>query len=243
MSADPRDPELPVRNGTHDLGGVLGYGPIDATPDEAAYPEGWEGRCVGLIIGTMARGLYGVDEWRMRMEGLPPAAQFSMGYYRRWAHGLESCLVAHGVLGAAEILARTQGIAEGRGPDERPTDPELLAEVETLLRDGGPLLRELPDRPRFAVGDLVRTRRILVDEPGRGHTRLPGYAQERAGTIERVHPPMTLPDAAAVEPDARAEHLYTVAFPATDVWPEAEAGQTVSADLFESYLLPREGIA
>ncbi|EHN12770.1 putative nitrile hydratase subunit beta protein [Patulibacter medicamentivorans] len=236
---DRRAPGATVRNGPHDLGGARGLGPVDATPDAAAYPEGWEGRCLGLTIGTMAAALYGVDEWRMRMEGLPAAAQFSMGYYRRWAYSLEACLEAHGVLTAAEIQRRATAITEGHEPDEDRRDPELLQRVEGLLRDGGPLLRELPDPPRFAVGDVVRTRRIAVDALGRSHTRLPGYAQERDGVVDRVHPPMALPDAAVVGTD-RVEHLYAVRFDAGEIWADAEPGLTVSADLFESYLQPVE---
>ncbi|WP_320668738.1 nitrile hydratase subunit beta [Patulibacter defluvii] len=231
--------EPPVRNGPHDLGGALGLGPIDPRPDgPTPYPEGWEGHCIGLTIGTMAAGLYGVDEWRMRMEGLPAAAQFAMGYYRRWAYGLESCLEAHGVLTAAEIQDRASAVAAGEGRDER-RDPALLERVEGLLRDGGPLLRELPDPPRFAVGDVVRTGRIAVEAPGRSHTRLPGYAQDREGVVDLVHPPMALPDAAALGDD-RTEHLYSVRFDAHAIWPDAEPGQSVSADLFESYLRPAD---
>ncbi len=108
-----------MRNGPHDLGGVAGFGPIDRTPDTAAYPEGWEGRCIGAIIATMARGLYNVDQFRARIEELPPAAQFSMGYYRRWLHTLERNLALAGVLDEAAIDARAQQLAapwrSGRG--------------------------------------------------------------------------------------------------------------------------------
>lgn len=238
----------PLRNGPHDLGGVAGFGPIDPTPDAAPYPEGWEGRCIGAIIATMARGLYNVDQFRARIEELPPAAQFSMGYYRRWLHTLERNLTLAGVLDEAAIDARAQqlaapgeaGAAASPPPEAEPALAELLETVETLLCDGGPLLRAAPAPPRFAVGARVRTRRIAIERRGEQHTRLPGYAQERAGVVAIVHPPMLLPDA-NVGGEERVEHLYAVRFAADELWPDGAPGATVCADLFESYLVPEEG--
>jgi nitrile hydratase len=227
--------------GTHDIGGRAGFGSVDRTPDAALYPEGWEGRCIAAIIATMAGGLYNVDEWRARIEELPPAAHFAMGYYRRWFHTLERNLTLHDVLTTAEIDARAQALARGEAdpaPDRE--DPEQLAMIEALLRDGAPLVRPASAPPRFAVGDRVRTRRIVVERPGVQHTRLPGYLQERVGVVERVHPPMTLPDANVHGVD-RVDHLYAVAFSASDLWPDAEPGVRVSGDLFETYLDPEEG--
>ena len=45
-----------MHNGPHDVGGARGFGPVDPTPDAVAYPEGWEGRCVGAVIGAIAGG-------------------------------------------------------------------------------------------------------------------------------------------------------------------------------------------
>jgi nitrile hydratase beta subunit len=228
-----------VRNGPHDLGGALGFGAIDPRPDVALYPEGWEGRCIAAIIATMAAGAYNVDEWRARMEELPAAAQFAMGYYRRWFYTLERNLVLHDVLGEAEIDARAAALAAGATPPPQRRDPELLATIESLLREGAPLVRALDAEPRFAVGARVRTRRILVERRGEQHTRMPGYVQERPGVVERRYPAMTLPDA-SVRGEDRAEFLYAVSFAASDLWPDGAADVRVSADLFESYLVEEE---
>ncbi|MCW2952091.1 MAG: Cobalt-containing nitrile hydratase subunit beta [Conexibacter sp.] len=225
-----------VRNGPHDLGGAPGFGPIDPRPDAELYPEGWEGRCIGAIVATMAAGAYNVDEWRARMEELPAAAQFAMGYYRRWFYTLERNLVLHDVLREAEIDARAAALGEGAPPPPRRRDPELLAAIERLLREGAPLARELAVPPRFAVGARVRTRRILVERRGEQHTRMPGYVQDRRGVVERRYPAMTLPDA-SVRGEDRAEFLYAVSFAASDLWPDGAADVRVSADLFESYLI------
>ncbi len=86
----------------------------------------------------------------------------------------------------------------------------------------------------------MRTRRIAIERRGEQHTRLPGYAQERPGVVEIVHPPMLLPDA-NVGGEERVEHLYAVRFAAGELWPDGASGATVCADLFESYLVPEEG--
>lgn len=242
-----------MRNGPHDVGGAPGFGPIDIRPDGAPFPEGWEGRCVGAIIATLAQGLYNVDQFRARQEELPAAAQHSIGYYRRWLYTLERNLTLAGVLDAGAIERRALELAGDAAPalatsltaafppppDAAPRLAALEATIDALIRDGGPLLRELPDPPRFAVGDRVRTRRIAVERLGEQHTRLPGYAQEKPGTIAIVHPPMILPDA-SVGGEERVDHLYAVHFDAAELWPDGTPGQRVSVDLFESYLVPEE---
>jgi nitrile hydratase len=237
---DSTTPRAATPNGPHDIGGALGFGPVDRTPDTAAYPEGWEGWCIGLVVATQAAGLYDVDRWRARIEELPPAAHFAMGYYRRWAHGMERNLVLTGTLSPLEIAQRMEALAAGEAQvDSGREDPELLASIEDLIREGAPLLGELDAPPRFAVGDRVRTRRLVVERPGEQHTRLPGYAQERPGVVEVVHPPMTLPDS-RVAGEERVEHLYAVTFAASDLWPDGDPSVRVSSDLWESYLEPEE---
>jgi nitrile hydratase len=96
----------------------------------------------------------------------------------------------------------------------------------------------VPDPPRFEPGDRVRTRRRPVERLGEQHTRLPGYAQERSGVVERSYPAMSLPDASA-ERDERAEYVYAVSFAASDLWPDGDPRSRVSVDVFESYIDPR----
>ncbi len=96
-------------------------------------------------------------------------------------------------------------------------------------------LRPIASAPRFAVGAAVRTRNL---QP-RGHTRLPGYARGKSGTIARVHPSFVFPDTNA---DGRGENpqwVYAVRFDAVTLFGEAaERNTAVHVDLFESYLEP-----
>ncbi len=88
--------------------------------------------------------------------------------------------------------------------------------------------------PRFAIGATVRCR--LDGAPG--HTRLPQYVRGRAGIIHSHHGGHVLADAAA-RGEHRGEHLYTVSFASSDLWPEAKGSSNrVFVDLWESYLEP-----
>jgi nitrile hydratase subunit beta len=91
---------------------------------------------------------------------------------------------------------------------------------------------------RFRSGDRVRTRAANPD----GHTRLPRYLCDRAGTIEAVHGLYPLADERArgtpLERCAK-EALYTVLFDGREVWRQRELEPlSVCADLWDSYLEP-----
>jgi len=88
--------------------------------------------------------------------------------------------------------------------------------------------------PRFALGGQVRCRL----DGGSGHTRLPGYVRGRRGVIHAHHGGHIFADASA-RGEERGEHLYTVSFASSDLWPEAKgSSDRVFLDLWESYLEP-----
>ena len=87
-------------------------------------------------------------------------------------------------------------------------------------------------KARFEVGDSVKVKLAMRAM----HTRLPGYARGRAGLIDAHHGMHILPDASA-RGERRKEHLYTVAFIASELWPEAtDRKDKIYVDLWESYL-------
>ena len=87
----------------------------------------------------------------------------------------------------------------------------------------------------FEVGQAVRTRVMNPD----GHTRMPVYLRGRSGRIEGVAGVFHLSDARARGIRDVREPLYTVLFSARDVWgADADPAQTLTADLYESYLEP-----
>ena len=88
--------------------------------------------------------------------------------------------------------------------------------------------------PLFHVGQGVRAKAMGTV----GHTRLPGYARGRAGRVAHFRGHHVLPDASARGREV-AEPLYTVAFAASELWPEAaHSKDDVMIDLWESYLEP-----
>lgn len=211
---------------THaDLGGTLGHGPIDDEPEGVTFHHPWEARAFALTLAAGAPGGWNIDMSRRARETLPNYAELS--YYEIWNAALEKLVVGSG-------LATDDEIAVGHSLVESDRDrPVLTADrVAAAMAHGGPADRA-PTRPaRFAVGDRVRTRAESVAH----HTRLPAYVAGHVGTIERVHGAHVFPDTNAHGLGEQPEWLYTVVFDATDLWDDADAGQRVSVDAWESYL-------
>jgi nitrile hydratase len=90
----------------------------------------------------------------------------------------------------------------------------------------------LDNGPAFAVGARVQVKHNLPDS----HTRRPGYTRGRHGVVAAHAGRPPLADAGA-RGEIRNEHLYSVAFEAAELWPEAEGSRDkVYVDLWESYL-------
>jgi nitrile hydratase len=121
-----------------------------------------------------------------------------------------------------------------------------LHAVETLLDEKGVLAApaapapQVPPKrpanlpaPRFKAGDRVRARNMHPE----GHTRLPRYARGKSGVVTSVKGPFLLPDANAHGNHGAWEYVYPVRFAARELWgAEASARDSVSVDLWESYL-------
>ena len=213
---------------THaDLGGTTGHGAIVPEPEGELFHHDWEPRALGVSVASGASGKWNIDMSRRYRETLPNYADLS--YYEIWIDGLQRLLVDRGLVTAEELAA-----------GHRMTDPievrgvlraDMVAEV---LATGRPTEREPTTPARFEVGDHVRTRAGSVDH----HTRLPGYATDRVGTIERVHGTHVFADTNAHDLGEQPQWLYTVVFEAADLWPDAEPGNRVSIDAWEPYLSP-----
>ena len=213
--------------GIHDMGGVPGYGRVEPERDEPVFHEHWEGRVFGLV--TSVKDALS----RPNLESLDPDDYLS-GYYRRWMMALERGLIERGVLGANELSAKTDYFRHN--PDARPTrvlDPELTERVRQGMYRQLQVRKEQAAPPAFAVGDVVRARRI---EHG-GHTRLPRYAQGKSGSIAQIFAAYDFPDDSPTAKDAPVQQLYSVRFEGSELWGEsAESGTAVYIDMWESYL-------
>jgi nitrile hydratase subunit beta len=85
----------------------------------------------------------------------------------------------------------------------------------------------------FEAGERVRTRVMNPD----GHTRIPVYLRGRPGRVLNFAGVFRFSDAVVAGRPEVVEPLYTVMFAARDLWgADADPSQSVTADLYESYL-------
>lgn len=215
-------------NGAHDLGGMHGFGPIGANPDEPLFHAEWERKCFALTLAAGFTGQWNIDASRFAREQMPPAEYLATGYYEHWLYGLEYLLADRG-------MATPEEMADGRlHVEPKPIARALEAkDVGKVLSKGGPSERASDAKPQFGVGDRVRTANI---NPAT-HTRLPRYARGKVGTVELLHGTHVFPDTNARYAGEEPQHLYTVRFDGEELWgPDAEPGTSTSLDLWESYL-------
>ena len=215
-------------NSIHDLGGMHGFGAIDAERDEPPFHEAWEGRAGGLLeVMTFPAG-FTVDRFRYLRETLRPDLYLTQTYYEQWIYIAEQLLLESGMVSAEEL-------ARGRAQAPKRDDAVRAEAVGGFLHDRTHSGRDVSDTPRFAVGQRVRARTMQPT----GHTRLPRYVRGKTGSIVSYHGAHVLPDASAHGRGDTPQHLYTVRFSAPELWGErANPRDSVHLDLWESYLEP-----
>jgi len=90
-------------NGVHDMGGMDGFGKVEAEPNEPMFHTRWEGRVLAMVRAMGAAGAFNIDTSRFFRESLPPHVYLSSSYYKKWLLGLEDMLIARGYVGKKEI--------------------------------------------------------------------------------------------------------------------------------------------
>jgi nitrile hydratase beta subunit len=217
-------------NGVHDMGGMDGFGKVEAEPNEPVFHERWEGRVMAMVRAMGAQGAFNIDMSRFYRERLPPHVYLASSYYKKWFLGLQDMLVAKGYVADDEIrnghaLAAAKPLKRGAF---------RLDDVERVMvrgRFGRPAIAPA----KFKVGDRVRARNIHPVT----HTRLPRYVRGHVGVIERDHGCHVFPDSAALGAGENPQWLYTVVFEAAELWgADADPTVKVSIDAFEPYLEP-----
>lgn len=217
-------------NGVHDMGGMHGMGPIDAERDEPVFHERWEARVFALRRAMGAWRRWNIDVTRSSVERVPPAAYLASSYYERQFVAFLELLVEVG-------FATREEIATGRAatPPSPGVTPALTVEKAlALVAQGVPTSRDVAVPARFRPGVQVRTRNMHPV----GHTRLPRYARDKIGTIERDHGVFVFPDTNAHFAGERPQHVYSVRFDARELWGPDAARGAVYLDLWDDYLEP-----
>jgi nitrile hydratase len=218
-----------MTNSVHDMGGMHGFGPVHAEANEPVFHADWEKRVLAMQRAMGFTGLWTIDGGRASLETLPPVTYLAASYYQRWVLGLEKMVVAFGLVGEDEIEAG-KSLRSGRRLNRKLTSddvPKLMTRANY----------ERPARApaRFKEGDRVKTRNINPTT----HTRLPRYARGKLGTVEAIRGCHVYPDTAALGDHEHAEWLYTVVFPARELWGDAaDPAVKLSIEAFEPYLDP-----
>jgi nitrile hydratase len=213
-------------DGVHDIGGREGFGRVDWEDEEGYEPfhADWEARLFVMAMQLFAQWrdtpeVWTLDWFRHVRERLDPVDYLTRPYFDQWAQCLFAVLIDNGTVTLEEVIGNTGtavAIPESKGARVPAAAP---------ARDGAAA-------PAFQIGHPVRTASLI----GSDHTRLPGYVRGRIGHIHSYHGPQIFADASA-RGDIRREPLYTVAFAAADVWPEAAGRRDmIYVDLWESYL-------
>lgn len=216
-------------NGAQDLGGMMGFGPVQPEADEPPFHAPWERRAFALTLAMGFTGQWNIDMARQARESLPPARYLASSYYEIWFEALEHLLLERGLVTADEIAA-----GRSAGPAKPGVLPLPAAGVAAALRRGGPSERTPSAPPRFAVGEAVRAR---VMNPLH-HTRLPRYLRGRQGVVVAVHGVHVFPDASAQGRGECPAWLYGVRFEAQALWGPDTTASSVTADCWEPYLEP-----
>jgi len=214
-------------DGIHDLGGRQGFGPVDVHEPEEVFHADWEGRVWGIVRAMTRLPDWNLDWFRHCRELIDPVDYLTRPYFDQWVQTYAAMLVNSGVATVEEVASgRSQSAVPGLKPP-MPHEAVQRAKSTPVRFD-----RAGAAAPALAVGDAIRAKL----HGATGHTRLPAYVRGRRGVIEACHGTHVLPDASA-HGDDRAEPLYSVAFDAAELWPEAAGRRDrVFLDLWESYL-------
>jgi len=209
-------------NGIHDLGGMDGFGAVVREEHEPAFHFDWEKRVFAIALGAAVRAGGNADAFRHAIERIAAPRYLNSSYYERWLDAVEILLVENGVVSREELAACG-------------ADPPVPSQPPNRLEGTPP--QSSRTRARFSPGDRVLARNL---NPA-GHTRIPRYVRARRGVIWRDWGVYPFPDSYAHGGGKRAQHVYSVAFKARELWGAgASVRDSVYIDLWEDYLEPAQ---
>jgi len=215
-------------NGAHDMGGMMGFGPVVPEKDEPVFHAEWEKRAMALNLATGAMGEWNIDIGRHARENRNPREYLDSTYYKLWILGLRKLMLERNLISADELEAGHSLRPAGKVARVLPGDQAVAAMMRIV-----PYERKPTTEARFKVGMKVRTKEM---HPA-GHTRLPNYVRGKVGTIDIVHGVHVFPDTHAHGKGEQPHWLYCVSFAATEVWgDDADPSITISTDCWEPYL-------
>jgi len=214
-------------DGTHDLGGKQGFGPIPIDDNEGFHHD-WERRMWAMARSGISPPGMTIDWFRHGLERMVPSDYLSFSYFEKWCANYFMLLIDANTFSMSEALD---------GHMKEPSAPRSAISVEDVLlanrRSCADFTTVAEEKPKFSVGESVTTKRLMPAN----HTRLPAYARGATGTVITHHGTHLLPDTGA-QGVHQGEHLYTVAFGAVELWgDDANPNDSVTLELWESYFV------
>jgi nitrile hydratase beta subunit len=213
-------------DGTHDLGGKQGFGPVVREEDEPPFHEPWEGRVHGMNLASDVGPAF-----RWSIERMGAIEYLTTSYYEHWLASMERNGVESGAFTREELDAAAARVAAG---DPVPTrfDAEAVAAVRRRITPHEEPGYDAP-APRFSPGDRVTVARRASP----GHSRCPAYLRGAPGVIESVHAPRPILDVYETEGGRVVPQAwYTVALESSDLWDDQGPAHRVYVDLWETHL-------
>jgi len=215
-------------DGIHDMGGMDGFGKVEVEQNEPPFHARWEGRVMAMQRALGYAGAWHIDHSRYAQERIPPHIYLNASYYQKWALAMETNLIERGLAGKDELDA---------GHALRPAKPlprKFAADLAANMTRAS-FFRPPQGPQRFQPGDRVRTKNIHPQT----HTRLPRYARDKIGIVERCHGCHLYPDSVASNLGDDPQWLYTVVFDGRALWgADSDPTLKVSIEAFEPYLDP-----
>lgn len=213
-------------DGIHDMGGMDGFGKVEVEQNEPPFHARWEGRVMAMQRAMGYAGAWHIDHARYAQERLPPTVYLSSSYYQKWELAMETNIVERGLASRDELDAGHALHAA------KPLPRKFTAELTANLTRAS-FFRPSQGPQLFQPGDRVRTKNMHPQT----HTRLPRYARDKIGTVERCHGCHLYPDSVASNKGDDPQWLYTVVFDGRDLWgPDSDPTLKVSIEAFEPYL-------
>ncbi len=215
----------------HDMGGKQGFGRI-AVEEDYIFRSAWQRRAFALVEALAWATPYSTDQHRHAVERVPPEDYLRLDYFENWILASEMLLKEAGLVDQREL-------DDGRKHfevDQKSHAPVGAREIVDATKAGADV--QFPDHTqpaRFAAGQSV----LVSSSEAAGHTRVPRYLRGKIGRIVSDEGVFQFADAVAVGQGPAPQHCYTLVFAAQDLWGEqAQTGDTLCADLWESYLEP-----
>ena len=213
--------------GPQDLGGMMGFGPINPEKEEPLFHAPWERRVLGFTVAMGPTGAWTGDQSRHQREKLPARFYWSRGYYEIWFEALTQLLRDRGMVSELELES-----GKKLSPAKPAKSVWKAADVDLWLKRGFPYDRPATTKPSFKAGDAIQTKRMSTS----GHTRLPAYAWGKRGVIEAVRGHHVYPDSNGMGQGNDPHWLYAVCFTEQELWGR-KGPDTVCLDLWEPYMV------